>query len=146
MRAPRTWFENHWNLQSPRTIPLALEFGSSAYSFQSQCPSSSCVTWDKWPHLSELYLEVVVRLRQTGEVLGDWETHVRGFGVFGEKVSGTTHLRKGSGQQGSQEGQGTFLFHVLRFWSRGHQASAPMASRDRGVHHCLLRGYRQTQE
>lgn len=36
-----------------------------------------------------------MRLLQAGDVLGDWETHVRGFGVSGEKMSGTTHLRKG---------------------------------------------------
>lgn len=66
---------------------------------------------------------------------------MRGFGVSGERASGTTHLKKGlqkgSGQQGSQAGQGTFLFHVLRFWSRGYQTSAPMASRNRGFHHLI---------
>lgn len=45
-------------------------------------------------HLSELYLEVIVRLLQAGDVLGDWETHVRGFGVS-DKMPGTTHLKKG---------------------------------------------------
>lgn len=36
-----------------------------------------------------------MRLLQAGYVLGDWETHVRGFGVSGKKMSGTIHQKKG---------------------------------------------------
>lgn len=53
-------------------------------------------------------------------------------------------LRKGSGQQGSQTGQGTFLFNVLGFRSKGHQVSAFMASRARGCRHLTYSGDCQT--
>lgn len=60
----------------------------------------------------------------------------RGFGVSSEKMSGTTHLKKGLRKwQWAAKVTGTFLFHMLRFWSRGYQASASMVSRDRGFHH-----------
>lgn len=101
------------------------------------------------PRLSELYLEVVVRLLQAGDVLGDWETHVRGFGISGERMSGTTHLKKGlrKGQWAAKVTDRTenLSLPCAQVLVRGYQASAPMASRDRLPSSNSFRGNHQTQ-
>lgn len=100
----RTWFENHWNYYLLRPWNLEAPHPHSNPS----APSTSCVSLDKWSHLSELYFEAVVRLSQAGEVLGDWEIHVRSssVSVSGQEVGVSRPLeekglRKGSGQQWS---------------------------------------------
>lgn len=92
----RAWFENYWqycllgcwNLEAPHP------------HFQSQHPFHQLCDLGKVA--SPLW--ALLCKSQAGEVLGNWEAHVKGSGACGERAtaSGTTHpekgLRKGSRQ------------------------------------------------
>lgn len=75
---PRIWLNNHWNYCLLRPWNLRVSYPRSSHSTLS----TSYVTWDKWPNLSGLCFEAVVRFSRAGKVLSDWETHVRGSGIF----------------------------------------------------------------
>ena len=90
---PGIWLENHWNYYLLRPWNLRVSHPRSSHSTLS----TSYVTWDKWPHLSGLCFEAVVRFSQAGKVLSDWETY-QGFLCFlvkGQSVQDCTSRGEG---------------------------------------------------